>query len=379
MKSNFLKIACVVIVAFGMLACDSEEVLDKKLNFSKLSVEEQKQKIEESGIEFLETLEKVKTTQAFITIEDFVTENEIFKVPQMQMIKSAMESNDVKVLGNLDRQMRMIAEDDGFWGEHVWNYTKGDFDKVASFTNKAIFRFPASKTDKANGAVLTLNYTESKVVIPDTYEYYPSSASCILKVNGVQAFKADFSGEYKSDGTPTKANHSMEVGDFKWTMALKNTTKEFTEEYEFKHKTKTLVKSSATIKGNLTVDNMEDVDDPSDVITYASMYFQIMDIALMGGVKDVKAFVNELNAIQYADSQTNRQKECDAFNKHMILYGYFVKDEKKFAEVEFYVYEDTYTEFYYYWNGSYYESLLSGKTGINFYCDVNGAFAAHFL
>ena len=59
-------------------ACKSELDLDKELKFSKLSVEEQKQKIEESGTEFIDAMEGIQETQAMTTMMNMLTMTGVF-------------------------------------------------------------------------------------------------------------------------------------------------------------------------------------------------------------------------------------------------------------------------------------------------------------
>ena len=68
-------------------ACKSELDLDKELKFSKLSVEEQKQKIEESGIEFVEAMEGLQETQAMTTLMNMLTMTggEVFSAPMQKL------------------------------------------------------------------------------------------------------------------------------------------------------------------------------------------------------------------------------------------------------------------------------------------------------
>lgn len=343
MRKHFFHVTCVVIVLFGMFACESEPDLDTTLKFSKLSVEDQKQKIEQSGIEFIEAMENMKTTQVFTTMEDFMLESNMMGVPHMQYIKTAMESTDVKTLSTLDRQLRMAAANEDVWGEYNWNAELQDFEKVAELTNKIIVRFPSSSTDNTNASELTINYSASTVKMPDSEEFYPSSITCVLKINGKTEFEADFSGEYKTDGTPTKANHSMEMGDYKWTASLTNSTTELSQDYEFKYQTKTMVKSSISLKGDLTVGAARNSEGPDDIITYCSVNFQLMDVAIIGGIKDVKTFSELLEIINDADEKAYFEEVSDVLNTHLIAYAYFVKDKAKFADIEFFVLEDTYT------------------------------------
>jgi hypothetical protein len=347
-RKNFLQLVAYVLV-LSLVSCDKDLDLDSKLKFSTLTVEQQKTKIEENGLELMESLEKVTETTLFKTMDDFMSANEDLSLPHLYFISTAVARHDAKSLNNLDRQLRIAAEDDSFWGEYVWNADMQEFEKIRSLTNQLIAKFPASVSDTENKAVLTLTYQESTVKVPDTDDLYPSAITCVVTIEGKEALKAEFKGEYKADGTPANASYSMKVDDYKWVASMKNTTKELSEEFEFSYKANTLIKSVASVKGDLTVDKIENSEDVEDVLSYASVYLQVMDVAVLSGVKDVKAFAKEMKALTYSDTKESYQRECDVINKHFIGYGTFVKDKKKFADVEFYVVE----VIDYYWDMDY--------------------------
>ena len=87
---------------------------------------------------------------------------------------------------------------------------------------------------------------------------------------------------------------------------------------------------------------------PQDIFNSGAVYFQVMNIAMVGGFKDFQAFYEEGSALDEED-ENYYQNEADVWNKYLVMYAYFVKEKKKFADVEFYVNTysddyDTYTE-----------------------------------
>jgi len=77
----------------------------------------------------------------------------------------------------------------------------------------------------------------------------------------------------------------------------------------------------------------------------------------LGGFKDFKAFGVEMDAIdaQKLGDKARADKQVAAINKYLIMYGYFVKEKQKFADIEFYVTETTETDYnnYNYNTGQY--------------------------
>jgi hypothetical protein len=173
-------------------ACKSELDLDKELKFSKLSVEEQKQKIEESGTEFIDAMEGIQETQAMTTMMNMLTMTggEVFSAP-MQKLSADIKNARKDAFTNFDKQMRVSYVDSEVWGEYEYNFETEEMEKTKDLTNKIVARFPATAASTKNNAVITITYEESSVVVPDSDgEKYPSKITYKMTVDSKDLFIA---------------------------------------------------------------------------------------------------------------------------------------------------------------------------------------------
>lgn len=333
-----------VLALFTFPACNSNLDLDKKLSFSKLSVEEQKNEIEQNGMDLVDAVDGVKDTKAYIGITNFlsVANNDAAYVkPFKQLSKDIQNRNNYKLLTNLDKQLRAAYVESDFWGEYNWDTETNDFEKVSDLTNKAILNFPAGTDPATNNGQVIITYTDSKVLMPDTEDYYPSEMTFTMKIDGATALEATFEGSYETDGTPKSVKQTLDIDTYSWSAQVKNSSDEASEKYKFKKGTKTLIQIEVVAKGDLTVDAIENSESADEFLSSATIYYQIMDIAMIGGIKDMKTFADDMR-----DTKTD-QEEVDVINNHLICYGYYTDTNKKFADVEFYLKEVT-EEYSYY-------------------------------
>lgn len=365
MKNYFKLIAIGAILASTSYSCKSDLDLDNNLKFSKLTVEEQKEKLESNGLEFIDIAEGLKETKAYKTLTDFGETAEVMMVPEVSILKSVVLKPESKSMMALHAQI-VQREEDEIWGEYTWNEDLQEMEQIASFTGndkKLIVHFPADANDTGNNATLNITYKESDVEVPEEDDVYmPESIEAFLEVYKDKVIEASYSSTYKSDGTPLEMKSALSIDDYSWKMDMSNTTDEFKENYELKYKKDVLVKLSAKATGDLTYNNLEASDGPGEVFDEVAVAYQMMDLSILGGVKDVKAFEDEINDVDYEDKRAGYDQECEIINKHLILYAYFNDDNKKFADVEFYVSESTDSYLDYEWNGWEYEEILVEHT-----------------
>jgi hypothetical protein len=360
-------ITTAIAVVFASTSCTKTLDLDKTLKFSTLTVEQQKQKIEDNAISFVDKMDAVKDTKAMNALLQFTQNSNSSSsyVAPFKVLRSNLLRNNTKSLEVFDKQMRVASSvGDSIWGEWTWNATKNDFIKTKNYNNKAVYLFPADSLSNTNNAELTINYVESTVAAPNTdpVEYMPSTISVVLKVNGTTAMTAEFTGQYKADGTPTSAKQTLVIDKYSWSAELSNTTSDLSAKYSFKCNTETLIKMELSASGNLTATEIDASQGPQDVFTSGAMSFQVMNIAFLGGFKDFKGFANEMNSITNTNDRAYADKQVAAINKYLKLYGYFVDKNQKFADVEFYVVESTTQEYDY----STYPYQLVSKTSYDY-------------
>ncbi len=336
MKRNTIYQAMAVLAVFFMYACNNNLDLDKTLNFSKLTVEEQKQQLEESALEFVDVMEGIKDEAAFEPAMSFMNKADMTAASPIKQLNLDLKNRSTRILKNFDRQLRIAYVDTTVvWGLYEWNSAQGEFVKTADYTDKIVYKYPSTETGTTNNVIVTIIYTESDVLAPDSEQYYPSSMTYEMKVDGTVVMSASFTGTYKDDGTPVKVKQSLEIGQYSWVAQITNTTEEASESYEFKHASETLVKMEASAAGEITAENLNS-DDPTATITKGAVYFQLMDMAVLGGMKDFQGFRDEMMALDN-NAKADDQDRIDVLNKYLICYGYYVSNNTKFADVEFYL------------------------------------------
>lgn len=356
MKKTFYLVTSALTMLIALNSCKTDVLdLDKTLSFSTQTVEQQKQTIEQNGIDLVTKMDAMQDTKAMIALQAFstATGSPSFVKPLVQL-RTNLIRNDVKALETFNGQMKVAAAvGDDFWGVWTWNPTKEVFDYVASTNKTATILFPATENSTTNNGELKITYVESTVLVPDVdpVEYMPKSISVVLKVGGTVALKADYSGTYKTDATPTKITQTLEIEKFNWSLEFTNDDKDVSAKYAFNFDSEVLLKYEVGASGSLTASNIQtsfNDGNPENAITSGAMYFQVMNIAVLGGFKDFKGFMTEGKALKDTNDKTYADKSVAIFNKYIKMYGYFVKEKKKFADIEFYVLEDTYTYFDYY-------------------------------
>lgn len=343
------------VILLSTIACDSELDLDKELKFSKLPVEEQKQKIEENGIQLVNAMEGLLETEAMVAMTNMIALNEsdgYYDAPLRKLISDLRRGNK-NAISNFDKQMRVSYVDSDVWGEYSYNFQTGEMDKTRTLVNKLIMHFPADSITTTNNAEITVNYEESSVKVPESEDYYPSKITFTMKVNSNVVMSASFNGSYYSDGSPEQVTQTLNIDSYSWTAEVKNSKKKASESYEFKKGKTIILKSTSELNGKLTEEQLQNAFEngtPEDAIENFAVYFQAMDIAIKGGTTDFEELAKEIRIVNGNPQLTEKQYANEMvriLNKHLICIAFFVEENRKFAEVELYI-EEVSKERYYY-------------------------------
>ncbi len=365
MRKNVFKMVGVAMLLFTMNSCGDKtttgEDADAPLVFSPLTVEQQKSTISNDGIALGDKMEVMKETPAIKTVE-FLSSSDIntpsFSAP-LRELRAGLLRNDVKAIETFNKQMTSPSQlESAKWGTHTWRESTQTYDFVKGIYGTVIVKFPAdaaSKYNETNNGTLTIVYVSSSVAVPENpSEKMPASLSVKLSVGTVEALSYQFTGAYKSDATPTLLSSTLVIGDFNWSAKATNNDKDVAAEFAFKHKEQVLLKYTVGVSGTLTVDAIKESKGPEDVFTSGYMSIQVMNTAIYGGIADFKTFAKGMDAIKpetitqmdefgyptntytvMDSAKTNQQ--VTLMNKHLKFYGYFVKENGKFADVEFYL------------------------------------------
>lgn len=362
MKKTIYFFACAMTILLALSSCKNDATEpDVPLTFSTLPVEQQKASVEKNCMDLADKMTGFQQTQGYVTLTQFINNGSFspaFVAPFRQLSANLVQ-NDLTALDTFNKQLRVTSNlGSEIWGTWNWNVTKQDFVKESAIVpNKCVLNFPANDLNSTvNNAILIVDYSESNVLVPEVSpaEFYPKSISVILKVGNVEALNAQYSGTYNSDGTPVSVLQTLVIGAYNWSASVTNTNTDVSANFTFRYNSDILLKYDIAAVGSFTADALKNSNNPEDVVKSGFMSFQIMNVAIYGGITDTKGFMAEGNALkpdsivhtdQYGKwieriyTKSYYDKEVIIFNKYLKFYGFFAAEKQKFADVEFYTNE----------------------------------------
>jgi hypothetical protein len=359
--------------AFLMSACDDNEdpasirpKVEIPTDFSNLTDEQNKENLEDNGIELVNAMTAMKNTagvKSAISFTHFLGEAEIPQnsrnaigankvISMMHLISrfglgTADGSEVLKSLRKKEDEPQTAQElFDNYAGTYAYNSTTDEWDYTKG-TDKIEFKFPSTETGTANNATFAI-YGYTSVQVSNAEAEYegdlPTTLKADLTVSGTKQIEYDFTAAYKPNGEPTAAATSLTIGVFKLSFDMVNTTAEVAVNYSLTQNGDNLLSLGAGASGNFTTEGTEEA---GDVVNSASAYFQIVDIRFAGKV-DAAALSEAFGAINY-DVDGYSEDEAAAYNAHTEFVVFYAQDNTKIADLEFYSSErtDSYSYCYY--------------------------------
>ena len=402
MKRIIYLLPVVALIAFTASCNKPDDGGPEK--FSQLSVEENKEIVEQSAIQMAETAEEMKnleTTDVAVSFGNILEISDPFsdstnmksKVGRTIHVLAGIKSDKysihdiftaMKSSGELNEDPETLQEVwDEFKGMYIWNPVIQDWDYTAG-GDVVVFKFPSADGGTTNDATFTVSdYTGVVVSNPLEDDYtgdLPVSLKTNLTVGGTELISYTFAASYNNDGIPTSVASNLTIESFSFSVDITNTDTEVSAMYKMTHGEVIVMDIGGTAKGLFTqenidnntvlhsetytwtdyryneltgmyeevliteVDEWEDVDF-EEVIHSADAHFQLYNIAIRGDV-NIKALVDEINLIYPDDEPMDfdekeaTDNEAAAINKHLNLRAVNVSADEKIAEVEAYVIHD---------------------------------------
>lgn len=366
-KKSYLLVAAIALIA-GFSSCKNDSDGEAELAFSTLSVEKQKQNIEQNGIDLIDKMNDLMNSSAFEAINSLTSlgSGSAYGAPALAKLKSALQANDVEALSAFNQNlinMQKVSKE-GSWGTYTWNESMQDFNFASGTNNKLIVNFPASEASSSNNATLTVTYTNSNVLISklgeptdeinDISAYLPASINATLTINKAAALECNYTATYSADATPLTMSQTLKVGDYNWSLNVSNAdSKTLSTTYSLLKGKETLMKVEIGALGSISKETVQSFietegENTGDILSSANVYYQILNVAFVGKANDVKGLANSIKGLSDdLENKTYTDKTVEILNKYTDLYGYFVAEKKKFADVEFYTssYVDPYGKF----------------------------------
>ena len=334
------------------------------LPYSQLSPDEQKAKLEQESIDFLNECNAIKDLSTIKTIEYLA---ELFDISNPDIPDPHTEVSSVKEIFDLT----------GVYGVYTWNASSRKWTQSNSSTELK-FVFPAKKGVTSNNASLSVKtensgvtFTESwwdyeyeggqwNEVKRETVYYLPKSATGVLTIDNKEAAKIDFGAEYKDKKeVPATAVYKMNADGYEYWWKVEK-AKESKVSMKFSHNNKSLLEGMA--KSGAKVDEIVDLvkeddydyDDIYNRLGKADAYLKLMNNLMVVYTVDVEKYAKELDAIyewednkwedidwntssywtQYGQLHKERaEKDAKAFNDFMKASLVSFKDNYKIADL----------------------------------------------
>ncbi|MBN2275552.1 MAG: hypothetical protein JXR41_16580 [Bacteroidales bacterium] len=326
------KILLLFVALLSFIACEKDKKGDDDpfdAKYSKLSVEDNKENIENAGIDMVSELSDLEDANAFAVL---------FHMEElMEGSGSAMASNTVlkpamllasfyqdKVnTGSVYSSLKSTAEDPenltDLWNQikarYTWNFATESFDSTGS-ADDLIIEFPGMASDVSNTATLTIGdlevfeVTDPREDWPEELAEMPEGIEMELTYSGDVLMTAQFSASYKSDGMPAEVSAVLTIEDFKFGFNAKHTPyTNASVTFNLKRGSKLLTEIHFDGQGDWSEESIEE-----NVITYAdTQYYEYYDYELGTWV--------ETDIIEYVDEDTEIEIEeiIQNANAHLIF------------------------------------------------------------
>lgn len=346
-------------------------------SYSELSVEENKASLEETGLDMMQHMDELKSSQAIDVAANFANYPAVIEIGgeptfatlSMELLASMKTGLDPEATA---QSLKAAYEDpatlseawDSLVGTYDYNFLYDDWDFTPG-GDAIIFNFPGLETDQTNTAefkVYNFDYvTISNPIIDTLPNELPTSLDATLKYNGTLLSSYTFDAAYQSDGLPTSVETALTVGNFEFSVSIAHSQNTSLEETtSLKYNNEILVEFHAGVSGNWSDENIENntitIEDDyyyysevyiENIIQNANAHIQLMNIKVVGIVNYQKlgAEMRKLDE-QYADDyyadQTKEYNEKAAalLNANAKLAVIYADTEKKIAGAEAYVTED---------------------------------------
>jgi len=332
----------------GLSKVDIEKI--SKLPYSELSPEEQKQKLENESLAFLELCNAAQSSLAVDALQNL---NNLLDEAGVDFFESTSEKSAIKV-----KSVQAAIEYSYFYGVYTWNASKKDWD-FSSSKSELKFVFPAKKGSTNNNAALSIKAASSNVLVGELI-YMPKSVTCTLTVSNKEEAKIEFSADYKNNNpAPVKTEFKLSTGDgyTYWWKMVKDTESQFTMKLTYKQQTMVEVMFKTGAKFDQIMDQIGGSGDIYKLLDKANGYMMIMDdlalvytIDLANFIPKSKKIEDDYYSLMWAleDTWPNNQKffelkgkyikdysdnSAKAFNDYVKVGLFSIKDNYKIADI----------------------------------------------
>lgn len=273
--------------------------------YSALTPDEQKVKLENESISFLDFGNAAKTSSA---------------VEALQHLGKLLDESPAEIIEEKDvNEVKETVQYADAYGIFTWDKVKREWTKTPS-TTELKFVFPARIGATTNNAVFSVKAVSSGIAVTETYEeydwekdeyidhettyYLPKSTTGILNIDSREAASVEFSAEYKDNKeAPVRSLYKVTTNDgYVYTNDVDKAT-ENRVAMRLTHNNKLMFEAVAKADGKidelteLVKDDGEIEDDNYNLLGKANAYMKLMDNLVIVYTVDMENYARESEAI----------------------------------------------------------------------------------
>ena len=323
-------------------------------NYSSLSVEQRKQRIETVGVDFMNkinpadhevALKAVNSLSSLLAAEDEVVGGEPGRPDfQMKTLKSMVTINNLGAVVRLASGNMTIAEFAGLdLGTYTYNPVKEDFDYVAGTGNKVIVNYPVEGS-ATNNAKLEASFSNSTTVVDNVI--IPSQVDMTLSVDGTEQISASVSYKGQLDN---QNDHAIITIAGKYVAEATVSAKDGAANCSatLKVGNDVLISATGNISGSFQIPDVDasesQVENEAKKINSAKVDINIMGQLAITGTANPGAIIKFEDDF---DGTGNEKADTEAlvvvYNANMDINLMDLSNNTKLATGEMYTYEDKY-------------------------------------
>ena len=354
MKKQLSVIFMAILMVLSFSNCQKDDV---DVPYSKNTIEENKQIIEEEGLAMFEKMDGMKNLAGMNAVMDFEMLAYSEPVAYSARFKAVIDLIDPITKLGKDKlaivKLRVSSEEvDAFFtlfgneaGIYTWNSTTNDFDWTES-PDEMTFKYPSegSTTNNITLSVTNLNVSDAT---QQTEQPMVTSMDVILKNSGTTLFSLEMTGRYDEDGLPTNLTTEFEFKEgYTFNQKFSNNGTDAKWDVEYAYKGDNIFKAHLESAGEFVYDNVVegDVEDPEYAEKFlddADAYVQFGNIRLSAVInyEKLNSSLDETFPQGIGSTEEDNLKASDIYNENVKMCVLFAKERKAIAKSLFYAYE----------------------------------------
>lgn len=304
----YSKYLIAILLIFQLSSCKDKDTLPAEFN-STLSSEEQKERLDEEGITFIEDMKAMEDPDLmnpilyFIQISPSMNEDLIEVSASLAndfILSSKNISGNYLKYSTVENYVSIQELMTGNQGIYTYNRLTETWSKTNA-TGKIEFVFPSGENKTTNNTTFTIsNLSTSQVTNSELYDDLsdlPKTLNLEFRVDNVLKNAFYFSSAYNTDNLPSSEKITLFMSPYTITQELANNNKEVTASTTIKNESKTILSFEATADGTFDYSTISSENEIGDLFENANINFQIENVKISGSM-DYNTISTKLEALE---------------------------------------------------------------------------------